>query len=400
MLARLTLYSPHLAAGLQSRRDMPNWRRCANISTYPLQLLSLVWFLLSAWNVSNAWNHTRSYTALTTLAALAKEFQEFTNMRQNPRSPILVFSGQSNRPLAEAICHNLNIPLGVSKTEKFTNDNIIVHYEESLREADVFIVQSFSTPVSDAIMELLLMIDAAKSASARRVTAVIPYYSYARSDKKDSPRISIAGRLVADLLQEAGADRVLAMTLHAPQVHGFFKVPVDHLSVDVVLSQYFKSVVTGAHKGVVLAPDAGSIKRASQIARRLDSGLAMIDKERLSDTEVRPRALIGSVEDKTVFIVDDEISTAGSLVETVNIAREMGAREVYVGVTHGVYTGPAIERIAGLDVTQVASTNTVLVPEDKINGAQQKLVVLDVAPLFANAISNIHTGESVSTLFS
>lgn len=321
-------------------------------------------------------------------------------MRQNPRSPILVFSGQSNRPLTEAICHNLNIPLGVSKTEKFTNDNIIVHYEESLREADVFIVQSFSTPVSDAIMELLLMIDAAKSASARRVTAVIPYYSYARSDKKDSPRISIAGRLVADLLQEAGADRVLAMTLHAPQVHGFFKVPVDHLSVDVVLSEHFKSVVTDAHKGVVLAPDAGSIKRASQIARRLDSGLAMIDKERLSDTEVRPRALIGSVEDKTVFIVDDEISTAGSLVETVNIAREMGAREVYVGVTHGVYTGPAIERIAGLDVTQVASTNTVLVPEDKINGAQRKLVVLDVAPLFANAISNIHTGESVSTLFS
>ncbi|WP_291425465.1 ribose-phosphate pyrophosphokinase [Deinococcus sp.] len=312
---------------------------------------------------------------------------------------MLVFSGQSNRPLAQAICDSLGIPLGRSKTEKFTNDNIIVHYEESLREGDIFLIQTFSTPVSDAIMELMLMIDAAKSASAGRVTAVIPYYSYARSDKKDSPRISIAGRLVADLLQEAGADRILTMTLHSPQVHGFFKVPVDHLSADIVLSQHFKSCVSNAHEGVVLAPDAGSIKRASQIARRLDSGLAMIDKERLSDTEVRPRALIGDVEGKTVFIIDDEISTAGSLVETVNIARGMGAKDVYVAVTHGVYTGPAIERIAALDVTQVASCNTVHVSEEKIRNAGGKLAVLDVAPLFANAITNIHTGASVSTLF-
>lgn len=320
-------------------------------------------------------------------------------LAQSRRQPLLVFAGQSNRPLAQAICDSLGVPLGHSKTEKFTNDNLIVHYEESLREGDVFIVQSFSTPVSDAIMELMLMIDAAKSASAGRVTAVIPYYSYSRSDKKDSPRISIAGRLVADLLEAAGADRILTMTLHAPQVHGFFKVPVDHLSADRVLSQHFKGCVPNAHEGVVLAPDAGSIKRASQIARRLDSGLAMIDKERLSDTEVRPRALIGDVEDKTVFIVDDEISTAGSLVETVNIARSLGARDVYVAVTHGVYTGPAIERIAALDVTQVASTNTVLVSEEKIKASKGKLAVLDVAPLFANAIANIHTGESVSTLF-
>lgn len=315
------------------------------------------------------------------------------------RSPLLVFAGQSNQPLAQAICDSLGVPLGRSKTEKFSNDNLIVHYEESLREGDVFIVQSMSTPVSDAIMELLFMIDAAKSASAGRVTAVIPYYSYARSDKKDSPRISIAGRLVADLLQEAGADRVLTMTLHSPQVHGFFKVPVDHLSSDIVLSQHFKKCVSNAQDGVVLAPDAGSIKRASQIARRLDSGLAMIDKERISDTEVRPRALIGDVDGRTVFIVDDEISTAGSLVETVNIARSMGAKDVYVAVTHGVYTGPAIQRIAGLDVTQVASCNTVEVPNSKIEGANGKLAVLDVAPLFANAIANIHTGASVSTLF-
>ena len=315
------------------------------------------------------------------------------------RGPLMVFSGQSNRPLAQAICDNLGIPLGHSKTEKFTNENIIVHFEDSLREGDVFIVQSFSNPVSDSILELFLMLDAAKSASAGRVTAVIPYYSYARSDKKDAPRISIAGRLMADLIQEAGADRVLTMTLHSPQVHGFFKVPVDHLSADVVISEHLKSRVPNAHAGVVLAPDAGSIKRASAIARRLDSGLAFIDKQRVSDTAVDPRALIGDVAGKTVFIVDDEIATAGSLVEAVNFSKNMGAKEVYVAVSHGVYSGPAIERIAALDAVEVASTNTVHVSEDKIARAGGKLALLNVAPLFANAISNIHTGESVSTLF-
>lgn len=315
------------------------------------------------------------------------------------RGPLLVFSGQSNRPLAEEICKHLGIPLGKSETIKFTNDNLIVQYTESLREGDVFLVQSFSTPVSDAIMELLLMIDAAKSASAGRVTAVIPYYSYARSDKKDAPRISIAGRLVADLLQAAGADRILTMTLHSPQVHGFFKVPVDHLSSDVVISDHLRANVPDAEGGVVLAPDSGSIKRASAIARRLNCGLAFIDKQRLTDTQVEPRALIGDVKGKRVYIVDDEISTAGSLVEAVNFAKRMGALEVYVAVSHGVYTGPAIERIAALDAVEVASTNTVYVSEEKKQGSGGKLRVLSVAELFANAITNIHTGESVSTLF-
>lgn len=315
------------------------------------------------------------------------------------RGPLLVFAGQSNRPLAEEICKHLNIPLGNSETIKFTNDNLIVQYTDSLREGDVFLVQSFSTPVSDAIMELLLMIDAAKSASAGRVTAVIPYYSYARSDKKDAPRISIAGRLVADLLQAAGADRILTMTLHSPQVHGFFKVPVDHLSSDLVIAGHLRQTVPDAENGVVLAPDSGSIKRASAIARRLNCGLAFIDKQRLTDTKVESRALIGDVKGKNVYIVDDEISTAGSLIEAVNFAKRMGAENVYVAVTHGVYTGPAIERIAALDAVQVASSNTVHVPQSKIDGSGGKLHVLSVAELFANAISNIHTGESVSTLF-
>ena len=315
------------------------------------------------------------------------------------RGPLLVFSGQSNRPLAEEICQHLGTTLGKSETIKFTNDNLIVQYTESLREGDVFIVQSFSTPVSDAIMELMLMIDAAKSASAGRVTAVIPYYSYARSDKKDAPRISIAGRLVADLLQAAGADRILTMTLHSPQVHGFFKVPVDHLSSDLVIADHLRRRVPDAHTGVVLAPDSGSIKRASSIARRLNCGLAFIDKQRLTDTQVEPRALIGDVKGKAVYIVDDEISTAGSLVEAVNFAKRVGAGSVYVAVTHGVYTGPAIERIAALDAVEVTSTNTVHVPQSKIDGSGGKLHVMSVAQLFANAITNIHTGESVSTLF-
>lgn len=315
------------------------------------------------------------------------------------RGPLLVFSGQSNRPLAEEICQHLGTTLGKSETIKFTNDNLIVQYTESLREGDVFIVQSFSTPVSDAIMELMLMIDAAKSASAGRVTAVIPYYSYARSDKKDAPRISIAGRLVADLLQAAGADRILTMTLHSPQVHGFFKVPVDHLSSDLVIADHLRRRVPDAHTGVVLAPDSGSIKRASSIARRLNCGLAFIDKQRLTDTQVEPRALIGDVRGKAVYIVDDEISTAGSLVEAVNFAKRVGAGSVYVAVTHGVYTGPAIERIAALDAVEVTSTNTVHVPQSKIDASGGKLHVMSVAQLFANAITNIHTGESVSTLF-
>lgn len=312
--------------------------------------------------------------------------------------PLKVFSGQSNKALAQEICDNLGITLGNSETQKFNNDNIIVRYQESLREADVFIVQALSAPTSDNLMELLLMIDAAKSASAHRVTAVIPYYSYARSDKKDEPRISISARLVADLIQTAGADRVLTMTLHSPQVHGFFKVPVDHLSSEVVIANHLITHIDNVQDGVVLATDAGDIKRASALARRLNANLAFIDKRRLSDTNVQARGLIGDVKGRKVFVVDDEISTAGSLVEAVNVAKNAGATEVYVAVTHGVYVGPAIERIAKLDAVEVCSTNTVEVPEWKMEQGK-KLKVLTVAPLFAEAIQRIHSGESVSSLF-
>ena len=257
--------------------------------------------------------------------------------------PLLIFSGQSNRPLAQAIAEALGLPLGKSTTLRFANDNLFVRYEESLREGDVFIVQSFVPPVQDHLMELLMMVDAAKGASAARVTAVIPYFSYARSDKKDAPRISITARLIADLLQTAGADRVLTMTLHSPQVHGFFKIPVDHLSAEPVIANYFATRVD-LENAVVVAPDAGDLKRASALARRLGLPLAFIDKERVSDTEVRVRMLVGEVEGKTALIVDDEISTAGSLVEAVEALMQAGAKEVYAAATHGVYVGPGPDR--------------------------------------------------------
>lgn len=313
--------------------------------------------------------------------------------------PLKVFAGQSNPELAKEICEYLGVPLGHSETARFSNDNLQVRFSESLRESDVFLVQSLTDPVSDSLMELFLMLDAAKSASARRVTAVVPYFSYARSDKKDEPRISIAARLVANLIRTAGADRFLSMTLHSPQVHGFFEIPVDHLSSEVVLANHFITKLDHIENAVVLAPDAGDIKRASSMARRLDSGLAFIDKHRLSDTRVEARGLIGDVKDRLVLIVDDEISTAGSLLEAVKAAKAAGALDVYVAVTHGVYVGPALDRIRELDVKEVVCTNTAFVSEAKVAASGGKLKVLSVAPLFAEAIHRIHTGESVSSMF-
>jgi ribose-phosphate pyrophosphokinase len=318
--------------------------------------------------------------------------------------PLKVFTGMSNPALALEICEHLGVPLGRSETQRLSNDNFIVRFQESLREADVFLVQSLSSNpdtgmnVSDALLELLLMVDAAKGASAHRVTVVIPYFSYARSDKKDEPRISIAARLVADVIQTAGADRILTMTLHSPQVHGFFKIPMDHLTSEVVIANHFAMKFQDMSDVVVVATDAGDIKRASSMARRLEASLAFIDKRRVSDTKVESRGLIGEVKNRIALIIDDEISTAGTLVEAVHMVREEGAREVYVACSHGVYVGPAVERIRNLDITECVSTNSVYVPPFKLEGAP-KLTVLSIAGLFAQAIEHIHTGESVSSLF-
>ncbi len=309
--------------------------------------------------------------------------------------PLKVFSGRSNEKLARSIAEALGLPLGRSTTERFANDNLFVRFEESLREADVFIVQSLTPPVQDHLFELLMMIDAAKGSSAHRVTAVIPYFSYARSDKKDAPRIPITARLVADLIETAGADRVLTMTLHSPQVHGFFKVPLDHLSAETVIANHFATRLEDLERAVVVATDAGGIKRASAVAKRLDLPLAFIEKERLSDTQVTARSLVGEVEGRIALIIDDEISTAGSLVKAAETVLDAGATSVYAAVTHGVYVGPAIERITGSPILEVAATDTCAPPEP----LPEKFKVLSVGPLFAEAIWRIHRGESVSELF-
>jgi len=311
------------------------------------------------------------------------------------KNDLKVFSGGSNRALALEICEHIGVPLSPLETSRFSNDNLFVQIKESVREKDVFVVQSLTRPVSDHIMELMIILDALRSASARRITVVIPYYSYARSDKKDAPRISIAGRLIADLLKTAGANRVLTMDLHADSVHGFFSIPVDHLSAGPTICEYFKSRLD-LSRVVVVATDAGGAKRAGWFANRLDTAMAIIDKRRISDSEVKQGLVVGDVAGRDAIIFDDEISTGGTLVSTVNTLEKAGVERIYVGATHPVFCGSAAQRLAASSIAGVVVANTVDIPEDK---RFKKLNVLSVAPLFAQAIQRIHTGESVSALF-
>ena len=306
-----------------------------------------------------------------------------------------VFSGGSNPDLAIEICRNIGIPLSSIETSRFSNDNLFVQIKESVREKDVFVVQSLTAPVSDHLMELMITLDALRSASAKRITAVIPYYSYARSDKKDAPRISIAARLVADLLRTAGADRVLTMDLHADAVHGFFSIPVDHLTAIPTICDYFAALLD-LSKVVVVATDAGGAKRAGRFAKRLDTSLAIIDKRRISDSNVQQGLVVGNVKDLDAIVFDDEISTGGTLVSTVETLKQAGAANVYVGATHPVLCGQAVQNLSRAHICEIVVTNTVNIPEQK-QFAQLK--PLSVAPLFARAIKHIHTGESVSALF-
>lgn len=305
-----------------------------------------------------------------------------------------ILCGSGNPQLAQEICHYLGEPLTPVEISRFSNENIFVQIKENVREADAYVIQPFSTPVHENIMELLLLIDALRSSSARRITAVIPYYSYARSDKKDAPRISIAGRLMADLLTTAGANRVLTMTLHAPQVHGFFSVPADHLVATTILARHFRK--QNIENLTVVAPDAGHAKRAGDFAQALDAPIAFVDKRRLSDTEVEATAVVGDVAGRNCLVVDDEIAAASTTVNTARVLLDHGAKQVYAAATHGVLCGPAIERLRNSPFQQVVVTNTVPVPETK---RFPNLEVLSVAPLFGEAIRRIHTGESLSQLF-
>jgi len=309
---------------------------------------------------------------------------------------LIVFSGSSHYKLAQGIASHIGLPLGRARITRFSNENIKVKIDENVRGADVFVVQTSCPPVSDNLMELLIMLDALKFASASRVTAVLPYFPYARSDKKDESRISIAARLVADLLQASGADRVLTMTLHAPQTLGFFRSPADQLMAHPILIQYFRQ--KDLSNAIVVATDAGSAKFAGYFAKRIGTPMAVIDKRRMDDTEsAHSVALIGDVKGKDAIIYDDEIATGGSIREAARILRDFGAREVCVGVTHGVFSGNAPETLNGADLDELVVTDTIPIPEAKQESIKN-LKILTTAPMFGEAINRIHAGRSLSEM--
>ena len=294
------------------------------------------------------------------------------------------------------MCAELGVELSHTRTSRFSNDCLQVQLRANCRQRDVYIVQSLVPPVQENLFELLMMLDAARGASAAHITAVIPHFAYARSDKKDAPRISIGARLVADLLATAGATRVLTMALHAPQVHGFFSVPVDHLDAINVLADHFRATDLG--NTVVVSPDLGNAKMATAFARLLDVPVAAGSKRRLTDDTVVIDRIVGDVHDRDVIVLDDEIATAGSIIELLRRLRADGVREISLACTHGLYTGPAIERLKQEPgIAEIVSTNTVPLPDHK---RLSNMVSRSVAPLFAEAVKRIHFGESVSSLFS
>ncbi|MBK7294897.1 MAG: ribose-phosphate pyrophosphokinase [Holophagaceae bacterium] len=307
-----------------------------------------------------------------------------------------VFSGSSHPELARGIATHMGMPLGRLKVTRFSNENIKVKIEENVREADVFVIQSSCPPVSDNLMEMLILIDALKFASAARITAVLPYFPYARSDKKDEARISITARLVADLLETAGADRVLTMTLHAPQILGFFRKPADQLLATPILTNYF--LTKDLSNTTVVATDAGAAKFAGHFAKRLSVPMAIIDKRRFDDSEkAQSVALIGDVQGRDAIIYDDEIATGGSIKEAARILRELGARSVRVGVTHPVFSGNALETLNSANLDELVVTDSIPVSPER-QKAMPYLKVLSTAALFGDAILRIHGGRSISEM--
>ncbi len=306
-----------------------------------------------------------------------------------------LFSGNSNPALAKEICGYLDIALGEATVSSFSDGEIRVRIEENVRGADVFVMQSCCPPVNTAILELLIMIDALKRSSAYRITAVIPYFGYARQDRKDQPRVPITAKLMADLITTAGADRVLTMDLHAGQIQGFFNIPVDHLYALPVLLDYISN--HGGEDLTVVSPDAGGVERARAFAKRLQAQLAIIDKRREGPNNAQVMNIIGDVEGRNALLLDDMIDTAGTIVQGAQACADKGARNVWAGCTHAVLSGPALERLQASCLTEIVVTNTI-----PLNGKEQqcpKLRVLSVAPLLGEAITRIHAEESVSSLF-
>ena len=306
-----------------------------------------------------------------------------------------IFSGTANPALAEAICAHLNVPLGKSLLGRFSDGEIYFQILENVRGADVFVVQPCSFPVDNHLLELLLMIDAFKRASAWRITAVLPYYCYARQDRKDKPRVPISAKLVADLLETAGASRALTLDLHAPQIQGYFDVPVDHRYGSPVLIDYFRN--KKLPNLTVVSPDAGGVERARAFAKKLDAPLAIVDKRRVDLDVTEVMNLIGDVKGRTALIVDDIIDTAGTLVKTADALIREGAVQVYAACTHAVFSGPAVERLENSKIAEVVATDSV--PLSESARGLKKIKILSVADLLARGIRSIHEETSISELF-
>ncbi len=310
---------------------------------------------------------------------------------------IKVFTGNAHPALAQAVAGYLNIPLGRCEVFEFSNENIFVRILENVRKRDVFVIQPLSSPVNKSLVELLIMIDALKRASAEHITAVVPYYGYGRTDKKDQPRVPITARLVADLLTVAGANRLLTVDLHAPQIQGFFSIPVDELTALYLLGRYFEEKGLNGHDLVVVATDIGISKRARDLAAKLKAPLAIVEKRRVgNDDTAETLNIIGEVGRGVAITVDDEIDTAGSLLTVIAALMERGVKEVYSCCTHPVFSGSAIERIASCSVKEVVVTDTIPVGDEK---KLAKITVLPIAPLLGEAIHRIHTGLSIGAMF-
>lgn len=306
-----------------------------------------------------------------------------------------IVSGNSNIQLAQEICNGLKIPLGKANVKKFSDGEIQVEIEENVRGMDVFVVQSTCTPVNRSLMELLIMMDAIKRASAERITAVIPYYGYARQDRKVAPRVPITAKLVADLITTAGSDRLLTVDLHAGQIQGFFNIPVDHLYSAPVMVDYIRKKY--ANNLVIVSPDAGGVERARAFAKRLGATLAIIDKRRPQPNESNIMNIIGDIQGKTALLLDDMVDTAGTLTQAANALREEGAQKVVACCTHPVLSGKAIEKINQSGLEELVVTDTIPLRDEAT--ACKKIVVLSVAQLLGEAIKRIHSNDSVSSLF-
>jgi ribose-phosphate pyrophosphokinase len=308
---------------------------------------------------------------------------------------VVIFAGNSNPTLAQKICGHLNLPLGGAKVTTFSDGEIQIEIHENVRSKDVFVIQSTCSPVNDNLVELLLMIDAFKRSSARRITAVIPYYGYARQDKKVAPRVPISAKLVADMLTGAGAHRVITLDLHAGQIQGFFNIPVDNLFAAPVLIKYIRSRFD--HDLAIVSPDAGGVERARAFAKRLDADLAIIDKRRSAPNQAKAMAVIGNVRDKVAVILDDMVDTSGTLVEAAEALTLEGAREIHASIVHPVLSGPAVERIQGSVLKSIVVTDTI--PLRPHAQACTKIKVLSIAELVGEAIIRSYRGDSVTSLF-